>query len=488
MMIFASPIPIMGEANLDKGVKDFREKMNLILSDKCLSNGKTSIKIISLYHGDILYEYNSNDLLIPASNVKLVTTAAALLNLHPNYRFKTTLSTDGSINDNVLKGNLYIKGFGDPMLVSEELWMMVKDLHNLGIRSITGDIIADDTFFDSERVGNGWGRNIGSQAYCARIGALSFNFNTITVYVEPGKEEGKSPIVVLDPLTRFISVDNKAITISQKKKNRLIVDRVEGDKMDKIIISGKIAKGKERNRFYLNISNPPLYTASGFRDLLSREGIEVKGEIIIGRQPSGVKELVVHYSKSLSSIIQGLNKLSNNFIAEQILKTMGAEIKGEHGTEENGLKIVYDFMEKVGIDNGTYTIVDGSGLSEKNRLSADQFLKVLIYMYNDFTLQPEYLSSLSVMGVDGSLNGRLNNTHAERKIRSKTGTLNGVNALSGYAKTRDDEIIAFSILMNYKGCDHGKIKAIQNKIALLMVDFSRGDGVLMGIFRGKGTR
>ncbi|MFV1951595.1 MAG: D-alanyl-D-alanine carboxypeptidase/D-alanyl-D-alanine-endopeptidase, partial [Nitrospinota bacterium] len=442
LIIFASPIK--GEVSLALGVKAFREKMDLIRGDKCLANEKTGIKIVSLDHGDILYDYNSNDLFIPASNLKLITTAAALLNLHPDYRFKTTLSTDGNTNKGVLEGNLYIKGFGDPMLISEELWMMVKDLRNIGIRTITGDIIADDTFFDSERVGNGWGNHIGPQAYNARIGALSLNFNTVTVYVEPAREEGDSPIVILDPLTRFVSVENRAVTISRGKGNRFIVDRAGGDKMDRIIITGEIAKGKKRKRFYRNISNPPLYTATVFRDFLIRENIEVKGKVTAGIQPEGVMELVVHDSKPLSLIILDLNKISNNFIAEQILKTMGAEIEGEPGTAAKGLKIVYDFMENIGIDKGLYTIVDGSGLSRKNRLSADQLLKVLVYMYNDFMLQPEYLSSLSVMGIDGSLNDRLNNTYAERKIRSKTGTLGGVNSLSGYAKTTGGEIMAFS--------------------------------------------
>ncbi len=345
-LLIISASSIRGEVSLAKGVKGFREKMDLILRDKCLANGKTGIKIVSLAHEDILYDYNSNHQFIPASNLKLITTATAFLNLHPDYRFKTRLSADGNINDGVLEGNLYIKGFGDPLLVSEELWMMVKDLRNLGIKTITGDIIADDTFFDRERVGNGWGKHIGPQAYNARIGALSLNFNTVTVYVEPGKEIGDNPIVVLDPLTRFISVENRAITISQGKRNRLIVDRVRRDKIDKIIIAGELAKGKRRKRFYRNISNPPLYTATVFRDFLTRENIEVKGKVTVGIQPEGVMELVVHDSKPLSLIIRDLNKISNNFIAEQILKTMGAELEGEPGTAEKGLNIVYDFMEK----------------------------------------------------------------------------------------------------------------------------------------------
>ena len=452
-----------------------KQGIDSIIQNRCLSDAKVGIKIVSLKTGETVYERNSDDLLIPASNMKLITSAAALSRLKPNYKFKTTVAHDGTIDGNILNGNLYIKGYGDPKLVTEELLLVVREIRNSGIDEITGDIVADDSFFDSERTGKGWKLDDdNSRAYNARIGALSLNFNTITVYVDSGESHRERPKVITNPPTRFVEVINNAVTNRRRTGTTITVDRVEDGGGDKIVVSGEITTGKKRMQYYRNISNPPLYTATVLKEFFEREGVAVKGDIRLGIQPEDVYEIIDHESVPISIIVRDLNKISNNFIAEQILKTMGAEIKGTPGTTEKGLLVVEEYLNEIGIQNGTYKIADGSGLSRFNLLTPSQIVKVLEAMYDDFRFQSEYISSLSVMGVDGSLKERMNGSESQEMVRGKTGTLDGVSAISGYAASPPfkkgsggdlrGEIFAFSIIMNDFKCDVGKVWNIQNQI------------------------
>lgn len=463
------PISLFAENN---SIQLLKEKIDGMIRNSCLEEGSVGIKVFSLTRKDVLYQKNSDRFFIPASNVKLLTSAVALKALGGEYQFLTTVSTDGKIKNGVLHGNLYLKGYGDPRLVSEELWMIVKDIRNLGIKKINGDIIADDTFFDDEITSIGVGKHSGPEPYNARISALSLNFNTVSVYVKPAAQKAGSRLkVTIDPPTKYIKVSNKGRTASKKKRPRLIVDRVMGQGYDTIVVRGTV--GFSGYHGYLNVSNPTLYAATVFKEFLQKEGIKVKGSVSIAMQPDNVKNLVTHKSRPLALIIQDMNKISNNFISEQVLKTAGAERFGTPGTTRKGLNLISQLMELLGYRPSSYSIVDGAGLSKKNSLSPDQIVDVLKHMYYDFSVRAEYVSSLGIMGIDGSLKKRLKDFVKKRYIRAKTGTLNGVNSLSGYIGAGGGEELAFSILLNSRKCtNRNKIK-IQNKIVKNMVDFSR---------------
>ncbi len=450
-----------------------KKEIDKSLQNSCLNGENAGIKVLSLVRGDILYQRNSDRALIPASNVKLLTSAVALKELGGEYQFLVTVSMDGELKKGILKGNLYLKGYGDPRLVSEELWMIVKDIRNLGIKRINGNIIADDTFFDNQIIGAGVSKNAGPEAYNARISALSLNFNTVTVYVDPASREGLRPTVTVDPPTKYMKISNKAKTTFGKKRKKLVVGRVIGEGYDTITVKGTISS--PGYHVYVAVSDPTLYTATVFREFLQKEGIWVKGNILISKEPENVKKLVIHKSRPLSLIIQDMNKISNNFIAEQVLKTAGAEKFGVPGTTKKGLNLVTQFMGSLGYSTSSYTIVDGSGLSRENRLSADQIVDVLKSMYSDFSLWPEFASSLGIMGIDGSLKKRLNGLSKRRYIRAKTGTLNGSNSLSGYIGAGGGEELAFSILVNSKKCSWNKATKIQDDIVSKLLEFSRTD-------------
>ncbi|MBU2590570.1 MAG: D-alanyl-D-alanine carboxypeptidase/D-alanyl-D-alanine-endopeptidase [Nitrospinae bacterium] len=438
---------------------------------RCLSNGGSiGVKVYSLDHKEPIYSHNGDTLLIPASNMKLITTAAALKVLHPDYRFKTSIFYDGKRTNSHIEGNLYLKGYGDPKLVLEEMWLLAHEIKNSGVKEIRGNIVADDSFFDKERYGHGWGKDLDSNPYNAKIGALSFNFNTVRVYVRPGDKVGDKPYVALDPQTDAVDLVNMGKTVGAKDRGYLNVYSDNGGSKDRVVVKGELRINSEPKYYYRTISNPPLFAAKTFRSFLEKEGILVTGNITIGETPSTAKELLQKESKSLSVIIRDLNKMSNNFVAEQILKTMGAEVIAPPGTTAKGIKVVEDFLEKLGIKRGEYKMVDGSGLSKENRLTPAQIIKVLVYTDNDFTIKSDFISSLSVMGTDGTLKDRSIRNGKNRSVRAKTGTLDNVSSLSGYLKTAGGENLAFSIMVNGFRCSVDDVWELQNEIVDTLIE------------------
>ncbi len=444
--------------------KKFAAKLEPLLNNVCLKAGNYGVEFFSLDHNRILFEKNSARLLTPASNMKLATTAMVLKELGTNYRFQTRLYSSGKLVDGVLKGDLYIKGFGDPKLVSEQMWLLANAASNLPLRRVEGDVVADDSFFDSESRIKSWNREFGSEPYNAPLGALSFNFNTVTVYAWPGARAGEKPKARIDPGTDYIQVTNGATTSRSRRKSKLAVDRVDRDGFDEITLSGVVPLDDTRSRYYLNITEPARYTAQVFKEYLSKSGIETTGKVRADRVPEGAELLLTHESETLSQIVRGLNKYSNNFMAEQVLKTAAAEKFGPPGTTAGGIQLMQNYMRGLGFLPGEYNFADGSGLSRKNRASTRQIVAILASMYKDWSVFPEYVSALAEMGGEGSLKERMADLKEAKTVRAKTGTLNGVSALSGYLQTKDGERLAFSILMNDLRCSNARAQKLQDRI------------------------
>ena len=450
----------------------FVKSVETILGNSCLRKQNFGIKIHSLQRNKTLYSVNSNRLFAPASNVKLLTTAMALKRLRPEYRFKTGLYATTPVGGETLRGDIFIKGFGDPNLVSEQMWLLVKELKNIPLRKVHGDIIADASFFDNNLRVKTWKKG-GVEAYNAPLGALSFNFNTVTVHINPGEKPGDRPVVVVDPNIEFIRVDNRARTVSKSKRSRLIVNRIDRGSHNEITISGVVSVNHARETYYLNITRPAYYAASVFKEYLRQEGVEVTGKVRVGFVPEGAYEILSHSSMPLSLILRGLNKFSNNFVAEQILKTIGADIYGSPGTTLNGLRAMDEYMQSLKYKPEGFSILDGSGLSRQNRLSPDQIVSVFQDMYADLGVYPEFISALGVMGRDGNVLKRMNGHNSAERARVKTGTLNSVSALSGYFQSADGERFAFSILMNDLKCSNGQAKRLQDRIVREGLKFKR---------------
>ncbi len=462
------------ETSVDPAIENFRNAVDSILAQSCHNGLRVGAKFYSLDRQQVIYARNSDTLFTPASNMKMFTSAMALKKVGPDYRFHTRLYTNGRIQGTVLKGDLYIKGFGDPSLVTEQMWILVNELKNLSITKIEGNIIADNSYFDGQGKLKTWTSYKGPEAYLAPTGALSFNFNTVTVYVEPGKTTGERPRVVVDPDIEYFRVRNKAVTTGSKRSRRkLIVTRLERKNHDEILIKGRVPKNVARKRFFLNVTDPQRYTALAFQRFLNQAGVRVTGKVKQGLVPEYATLVLDHESPPLGEILRGLNKFSNNFIAEQILKTLAAQFIGEPGTTENGVLLLQDYMQELGFAPDQYRMVDGSGLSKTNLITPDQVIALLKDAHSDLSIFPEFISALGVMGLDGSVIDRMNHKKEAQKIRVKTGTLNHVSALSGYFQSQDGERFAFSILLNDVKCSNGKAMKLQDEIMEIALEFQR---------------
>ena len=437
----------------------------------------TGFLIQSLDKRDTLYERAADKLLVPASVAKLFTTYTALKRLRPTSTFKTQVYVNGNIKDGLLVGDLYLKGGGDPSLVSERLWMLVNDLVRSGIKTINGNITADSSFFDGESKPGTRPKYLKDQAYNAPIGALSFNFNTTTIYVSPGDAVGASPTVYTDPENSYIDIANQATTGKGGSANSLQVSRtdfVKGDIGDTILLRGSIPLGSSELRFYRNIVNPALYTAHMFKAFWEQRGLKFTGRIVEGSTPDSARKILEFESLPLWQVVWGMNKFSNNFVADQILKKVAAEVWGPPGSLQKGIAAIEDTLDRIGIPAKSYQIKDGSGLTRETKVTARQIMKVLTALYNDFAIAPEALSSLGVAGEDGTLKKRLPSNTDERIIRAKTGSLDGVNSLAGFTTTRDGERVAFAFLLNDPKMLYGRMIPWIDQMTLAVGEFSRG--------------
>jgi len=447
-----------------------------VLPPKKVKDLKYGVIVGSVGSGEVLFEKGADNLVIPASVSKIFTSYSALKKLKPNFVFKTALYYSGMVKEGKLSGDLYVKGGGDPSLVSERMWMLVNEFRRKGIKQVMGKIIIDSSYFDAEKNPDSRPKYLKDQAYNAPVGAFSFNFNTTTVFVNPGDAPGMPPKVYTDPENSYIDVVNQATTGNTDSNNTIQVSRtdyVKGDIGDTVLLRGSIPIDAKEMRFFRNIVNPALYAGHMLETFLEQRGIRVDGNVEEGSVPSNAKLILEFESQPLWQIVWGLNKFSNNFVADQLMKKLGAEMWGAPGTLQKGLATVQDVLEDMGISKNAYNIADGSGLTRATQVTPRQILKVLIAAHRDFGIYPEFLSSLGVAGEDGTLRNRLPSSSGLGVLRGKTGSLDGVASLAGYVPSRDGELLAFAIILNDPKVQYGRMTGWVDQIARAIRDITR---------------
>ena len=437
---------------------------------------KMGMIVGSVSTGEILFEKNADTLVIPASVSKIFTSYAALKKLKPSFTFKTGMYRTGIINEGRLSGDIYVKGGGDPSLVSERMWMLVNEFIRSGIKHVMGKIVIDSSYFDEEKNPESRPKYLKDQAYNAPVGAFSFNFNTTTIFVSPGDVPGRPPKVYTDPDNSYIDLVNQATTGAAESSNTVQVTRTEyvkGDLGDTVLLRGSIPMGAKEIRFYRNIVNPALYAGHMLKTFMEQRGMRVDGSVVEGKIPEDAKPVLEFDSLPLWQIVWGLNKFSNNFVADQLMKKLGAEMWGAPGTLQKGIAAVQDILEDLGIAKSTYTIVDGSGLTRGTQVTPRHIYKVLSAVHRDFNIYPEFISSLGVAGEDGTLRSRLPTSIGQGTIRAKTGSLDGVASLAGYVPSRDGELLAFAIILNDPQLRYGRMTGWVDQLAKAVRDITR---------------
>ncbi|MEW9671490.1 D-alanyl-D-alanine carboxypeptidase/D-alanyl-D-alanine-endopeptidase [Ammoniphilus sp. 3BR4] len=417
------------------------------LEQKESSKGiRAGIAVYNLTSEKYLYTYQHEMPFVPASNMKVWVSAAALDQLGGNYRFKTEMYVDGRIDKNgVLKGDVVLKGYGDPSLTVEDLQKLVDHLSEKGVKSIQGNLVMDETYFDTKRLGSGWMWDDEPYDYSAQISALALNRNVVDLKIVPDQPVGQPPTVRMSPKNDYVTIQNN-VEVIQGAAQQFTVDRPIAQ--NTLILKGTMGNQAAVYGEARTVEDPALFAGNVLRHQLLDKGIglDPQTEVVKGKaNPKESERVGTHYSRPLAELTVVLNKESDNLYAEMFLKALGVE-KGGGGSTQAGLEVVAAVMKKAGAAMD-FRQADGSGLSRYNLISAEQMVKLLAYAskqdYARFLKE-----SFPIAGVDGTLETRLKGTAAEGKVYAKTGSMNGVSCLSGYMTASNGDELIFSILLN----------------------------------------
>lgn len=452
--------------------QSLKEKIDAVLKDEFFETSILAADIYDLTESKYLYKVNSKLLLHPASNMKLLTSIAGLLFLGTDYQFLTSLYYDGEIIDNTLIGNLYIEGGCDPEFRAENLMNFVASLKALNISSVQGNIYADLSFKDSLYWGVGWMWDDDPSTDAPYMSALNINGNSVSVTLTGGNV-GQPADVLLNPSSDFFTINNKTSTVFKRDDENFFITRNWFERRNEIVVTGRVSLEKEnspKGDKSVNVINPEMLFLSLFKELLIKNGVSVNGETGIRKLPV-LNKYVSSIPTALITALLNVNKNSNNLSAEMVLCALAEKFYGRPATSANGIKVINDLIRLAGHIPEKYRIVDGSGVSHYNLVSAELICSVLIYIYNnEKSVFSNLFETLPIGGVDGTISKRMMNSAAYRNVRAKTGTLSGVSALSGYVISANGNKIAFSFLMQNHVGQTAKAREIQDEICRILAE------------------
>jgi D-alanyl-D-alanine carboxypeptidase/D-alanyl-D-alanine-endopeptidase (penicillin-binding protein 4) len=421
------------------------EDLKKILNSYRIPNDRLGLYVVDLgqpKHPTIM-NVNGDKNMIPASLSKVVTATGVLQKFGPSYKFETDLLSDAPREGATLKGPVYLKGGGDPGFVSESMWILVNEFYRSGIKEITGDLVVDESAFDAVRFDESRDPERVDRAYDAPVGAMSFNWNSVNVFIRP-TTVGQAPAVFLDPEMKGMNLVNRAKTVKDGKPDI----RVSRGEDDAIFVEGKMPMTTPEVVVYKSITEPAIYSGQALRAFLAQRGISVKGTIRTGKTPAEAHLMAKVEGKPVSSLVADMMKFSNNYVAEMLTKNLGAKFLKQPARLEDGVDVIRNALIEMGLKKEHFQFVNPSGLSRHNSFRAIDLAFLLTENYKRFSYAPEYLTAMPLSGVDGTLKSRFKNSNAEGLIRAKTGHLNGVAGLAGFAGQKDGNVFAFAFMFN----------------------------------------
>jgi serine-type D-Ala-D-Ala carboxypeptidase/endopeptidase (penicillin-binding protein 4) len=460
----------VGDTDLSREVT---AQLHEVLASPALAKAKVGVYIKRLEDGRELFVKDPDALLIPASNVKIVTTAAALSVLGPDFRYVTEVFA-GPDAAGMVDGDLVVKGYGDPSIVPERLWYLANRIFYAGVREVRGDLVIDDSYFDGSRQANGFEQDRTSNAYMALSGAVSVGFNAIQIHVLPSPMPGSHARVLIDPPSRYAEVVG-SVTMVSRGRSYVNVDVVPSGDRSIVRVSGRMNVAESGRGFWRRIDNPPVFAGEVLRTALEQVGVKVRGRVKTGRVKDGAMKVLTAPSPRLAEILNLVNKSSNNFMAEQVALTIGAAAFGAPATWNKAQAALDRFLETdVGLKKGSYALKNGSGLHDVNRFTPRQMVQVLECMFKKPGVSPEFIASMAVAGGSGTLAERMQKTEAAHLLRAKTGTLSNASALSGYVTVKSGETLAFSIIVNDYDSPIGNVWQVQDHMGAMLagLDFT----------------
>jgi D-alanyl-D-alanine carboxypeptidase/D-alanyl-D-alanine-endopeptidase (penicillin-binding protein 4) len=471
---------------------ELREDIDALLADPALEGAVSGVVVTDPGTGERLYTRDADTQLLPASNMKLFSTVAALEVLGTDHTFSTEVAVEegpdrrGSVTD------LYLVGTGDPMLSEADLDALAADVAESGVTTVTGDLYADDTWFDDQRQVDDWDPTDEPYAYAAQISALTLahgdRYDTGVTEIEVTAGAVGEPVGVdLGLADGYMELDNQAVTGAADSTNSLAVTRPQGT--NTITVTGSLPEGSQPVSVVRTVDEPAAFTAHVFERALERHGVEVEGDVDLGALPEGEDSAVLadHESPTLEETLVPLMKFSNNMHTEMLVKSIGQEVAGE-GSWKAGLAATEEALTGLGVDMGDVLMTDGSGLSRGNRVTASS----VVDLYSQVRDEPwfgQWRETLPVAGdpdpfVGGTLSGRMGGTAAEGVVRAKTGTLSGVSALSGYVHGADGEgeELVFSVINN--GYAGPAPRGVQDAVAARLAEYVGHEAPVSPLARG----
>jgi len=488
VLVLAAAIPAgLREAPAPAAIASLRDALDEVVTKPGWQDDRWSVLAVSLDRGDTLYALTPDQALAPASSLKLMTTAAALRWLGPDYRYTTYLMTDGTIANGVLTGNVYLYGTGDPTLgtrfapaAAPALKAFADTLLALGVKEIRGDVVGDGSYFQGASTAEGWELDYLNAWYAPAAGALSVHENLVRLEITAGEGAGAPARIRYIPGGAGISLQNRAVT-----GGGTAINVTRQDYGAPIQVTGRVSGGTVARA--IPVSDPTMYATAVFRDVLVEKGIVHTGGIraiereedspVTGKssfaprydERPAPRVVAVHRSEPLREILKTINHVSHNFYAEQVARTVGRVATGE-GSLRGSAAAVESLLAEAGADTSKVSIVDGCGLSPLNRVDARSFVALL-----DWVAKSPYASEFEgTMAVAGETRRfrRMGGTPAAGNLRAKTGTIDHVSALAGYVNAANGEKIAFSIISNDVP-SVGQAKFIENMIGAQLASFDR---------------
>lgn len=476
-------------------VLDLRDRIDRIVTSNRWSHARWGVLAVSLDRGDTLYSRNPHESMAPASNVKLITSAAALHHLGADFRFRTWALAEGPISGGVVEGDLVLYGTGDPTLSDRyhqtELGPfreIAQGLRKSGVEAIAGDLIGDGTYFSGPEIAPSWDPADLTEWFAAPVSALSFNENMISLRIEAAGWVGAPPRVQTLPIGASVLVQNEARTVAGRPDRYSRIGVVRQSHAEPIRVLGQIQLGSPEVWREMTVSNPPLYAVTMFQRALEEEGIEVYGRTrslqgpldspLASRTvwgpgfggPTPPQIMAEYTSPPLTELLEVVNNESHNLFAEAVFRSVGAAGQGD-ASFAGASNAVTDFLvDVVGAPRPGIQIMDGSGLSGANRVSASLFVRLLTFMASTDQWE-SFRETLPEAGNRREL-PRMFGSPAAGNLRAKTGTIAGVSALSGIVRSASGERIAFSIIANDVRST-SSAKNIENRIGVALAEFGR---------------
>ena len=433
--------------------------LDAALRHKDLSGAQIGVHVIDLRDGRALYARQADQPLNPASNVKLLTAAAALYTLGPEMTWRTRLIAARQDGDRV--EGLTLQGGGESMLTHRHMVEWATTLKRQGVGRVTGELVIDDTAHQGSPLPPGFEQKDEIAAFRAPIGAMSVNFNAVEVIIRPGDKPGDPARLMVWPPNAYVTLVNGATTVDGDQV-RVGVTSSASATQQTLTVKGKVGVKAPRDVWRLRVEQPWRFAAEVMRAALHEVGIAHEGGVRQGLAPKDGVTLLTHESEPLTYTLLAMNKSSNNFIAEQLLRALGAA-QGGPGSSEAGKARVLEALKALGVQTQGLVLHNGSGLYVGNLVSPRQFTQLLAAM-RAHAYGPEFLASLPLAGRDGTMRQRLKPLGPQGLVRAKTGTLNEVVSLAGYARTKAGREVAFCIIFDQTQVRAWKLRDVLDQL------------------------